>query len=116
MTLYQAKVLPQLIDCYHRLQGFSKQILLDAFWTLAFNEKIAKQLRHDIRFISSVERLADDVPRIQQQRPRLPHASSMQSLRSDQIDLLNQGADYRLKALAVGLLWTLMKGRVKTEQ
>jgi hypothetical protein len=48
-------VLVFLIDCYEKLHGLSKQLILECLWTLSFNEQIAQHLREYQQFIFSLK-------------------------------------------------------------
>jgi hypothetical protein len=95
-------VVPFLIGCSHKLDGLSKQFLLECLWTLSFNKQAAQQMRENLQFIHSLQNIhTSTIGNNQQNTPRYSHSSMIPSE-----EIVNDG----IYKITDGLLWNLAKG------
>ncbi|CAF0722592.1 unnamed protein product [Adineta ricciae] len=88
--LIKQSAVPFLVKSSEKLTGSAKQFVLDAIWTLSFDEKIAQQLRDDSQFIESLQNITK------------PTNNSFENGS-------NETAEDGIYKTAIGLLWTLRK-------
>ena len=99
--LFKSMALPSLIKSYEDLHGFSKELLLDCLWTLAFNDNIAEELRRHPALIASLEQISNTAANPQQSRSGHQNLGNL---------ALNPASGNGLKRAANGLLWKLVQG------
>jgi len=101
-----------LIDCYKKLHGLSRQILLECLWKLSFNEGIAQQLREHSQFIHSLENIPklvnDNIP-----QNTIRRSNSYGASRNSTSIVLTEATNYAIQKAADGLLWKIVKGIIK---
>jgi hypothetical protein len=110
-TLKQ-NILPFLIKSYEKLNGLSKQFLLECLWTLSFNEQVAQQIRQDSQFILSLQ----NVPKPDVSHPPQNALRRSNSRRNNALYTLNESAIDEMHKVADGLLWKLVKGLIKPDK
>ncbi|CAF4502509.1 unnamed protein product [Rotaria sp. Silwood2] len=93
---------------YEKVHGLSKQLLLECFWTLSFNERIAQQLREYSLFILSLHHILQTSDDSQQNTIR--HSNSYCSRQNGTVIALIEGTNNGLRKVADGLLWKLING------
>lgn len=104
-------ILTYLIDCYKKLHGLSRQMLLECIWKLSFNDNIAKELRENIQFINSLE----NIPKLNGENipvsNNLRRSNSYIAGRNNNMSTaLAEAANYGIQKVADGLLWKIVKG------
>lgn len=104
-------ILVFLIDCYKKLHGLSRQMLLECLWKLSFNDRIARQLREQTQFIQ----LLESIPKID--GDNLPTNNNIRRSNSyiagrnnNMSSALAESANYGIQKVADGLLWKIVKG------
>ncbi|CAF1013654.1 unnamed protein product [Adineta ricciae] len=89
--LIQQSAVPFLVKSSQKLTGSAKQFVLDALWTLSFDEQIAQQLRDDSQFIESLQNITK---------------LANNSFENESNETAKVDGIYKT---ATGLLWTLIK-------
>jgi len=107
-TLKQ-NTLPFLIQSYQKLNGLSKQSLLECLWTLSFNEQVAQQIRQDSQFILSLQ----NIPKPAVSDPPQNALRRSNSRLNNALYTLNEFPNDEMHKVADGLLWKLVKGLIK---
>ncbi|CAF2346324.1 unnamed protein product [Rotaria sp. Silwood2] len=102
------RIVSHLMYYYEKVHGLSKQLLLECFWTLSFNERIAQQLREYSLFILSLHHILQTSDDSQQNTIR--HSNSYCSRQNGTVIALIEGTNNGLRKVADGLLWKLING------
>ncbi|CAF3589496.1 unnamed protein product [Rotaria sordida] len=105
--ILKQKIVSHLMYYYENLHGLSKQLLLECFWTLSFNEKIAQQLREHSQFIISLHNILQ-VVRDDRQQNTIRHSNSYCTRQNGTIIALIDRPNDGIRKVADGLLWKLV--------
>ncbi|CAF3625870.1 unnamed protein product [Rotaria sordida] len=105
--ILKQKIVSHLMYYYENLHGLSKQLLLECFWTLSFNEKIAQQLREHSQFILSLHNILQ-VVRDDRQQNTIRHSNSYCTRQNGTIIALIDRPNDGIRKVADGLLWKLV--------
>ncbi len=77
-----------LTGCSLKLNGLSKQFLLECLWTLSFNKQAAQQMRENVQFMHSLQNIAE-------------------------FTVSNHSQNTLPQLVNDGLVWNLIKGMIK---
>ncbi|CAF0834713.1 unnamed protein product [Adineta steineri] len=105
--ILKQELVPIICDCYDKLYGLSKEVLLEFIWTLSFNEQINQQLSESPQFIQSLRSIPkpnDD--HAQQSTMRRSH--SYNSLRNSSFTVSNTATNHGIRRMADGVLWKVV--------
>jgi len=99
-----------LIESYKKLDGLSRQVLLECLWKLSFNEQLAQQIREQNEFIQLLTNLPKPAQDVAPQNA-LRRSTSYSSRRNSMSASFVEATNHEIQKVAEGILWKVIKGR-----